>query len=97
MSACFAITILAKNPSLFKLPKGTRVLVLMRCIVGLTSFLLLVGALKFLSFSTAMVLYFLYPMFTSIAACIFLKEKLTVYDILAILFSLLGVAVFAFP
>ena len=97
MSFFFMLTILIKNPKLLRVTKGYRCLLLTRCIVGMVSFTLLFVGLKYLTYSTSMIFYFLYPLFTSIFARIFLKEDLSPYDIIAICISLFGVSLFAFP
>ena len=97
MSVYFMATLLIKNPSLLRVPVTSGCLILGRCIVGFTSFLLLVGAIKYLSYSTSIVLYFLYPMFTSVGAWLFLAEKVTIFDFLAIIISMGGVVIYACP
>ena len=54
--------------SLPGVPKHLAWLMFVRCVLGMISFALVFGALKYLNFSTAMVIYFIYPMITAIAA-----------------------------
>ena len=97
MSMMFFFTVLAKSPKLFIIPKGFRLLILYRCIVGTISFSLVFAGLKYLTYSTSMILYFLYPLYTSVLARIFLKESLSVWDLIALIISFFGVVLFAFP
>ncbi len=97
MSFCFIFTIQLRDRKLLVVPRPMRCLLLMRCVVGLTSFSLLFVSLKFLTYSTSMILYFLYPLFTALGARLFLKENLTCWDISATIISLFGVLLFAFP
>ena len=92
-----SITILIKDKSLFYVPPHLRCLLFLRCFVGTISFSLMFISLKYLTYSTSMILYFLYPIFTSLAAWLLIKERLSIYDMLALLVSLIGVVLFAFP
>lgn len=92
-----AITICIKDKSLFRVPKELRWLLFWRSFVGTISFSLMFIALNYLTYSTSMIMYFLYPLLTPFVAWIMLREKLTIIDFLAILVSFIGVIVFAFP
>lgn len=92
-----SITICIKDRSLFYIPHELRRLLFLRCFIGTISFSLMFINLKFLTFSTSMIFYFLYPIFTAVVAWIFMKEKLHCFDIIALAASLLGVIFFAFP
>lgn len=92
-----AFTICIKDRSLFYIPRHLRWILFVRCFVGTLSFSLLFISLKYLTYSTSMILFFLYPIFTSIAGWFIMREKLSIYDIGALLVSLLGVIFFAFP
>ena len=92
-----SVTILIKDKSLFYVPPHLRCLLFLRCFVGTISFSLMFISLKYLTYSTSMILYFLYPIFTSLAAWLLIKERLSIYDMLALLVSLIGVVLFAFP
>ena len=92
-----SVTILIKDKSLFYVPPHLRCLLFLRCFVGTISFSLMFISLKYLTYSTSMILYFLYPIFTSLAAWLLIKERLSIYDLLALFVSLIGVVLFAFP
>ena len=92
-----SVTILIKDKSLFYVPPHLRCLLFLRCFVGTISFSLIFISLKYLTYSTSMILYFLYPIFTSLIAWLLIKERLSIWDILALLLSLIGVVLFAFP
>lgn len=78
-------------------PKGVRTLLVFR---GLSGFFGLCGiyfSLQYLSLSDAMVLTFLVPIFTGFSGAIFLKEPFSLRELLAGLFSFVGVMLIARP
>ena len=91
------LTVFIKDKSLLYIPQRLRWLLFWRCFFGTLSFSLMFISLKYLTYSTSMILYFLYPIFTSIAAWLMIRERLSLYDLVALLISLVGVVLFAFP
>ncbi|PIL32542.1 transporter [Ganoderma sinense ZZ0214-1] len=78
-------------------PRGIRILLAFR---GLSGFVGLFGtyyALQYLSLSDATMLSFLTPMCTAVTGALLLKENLTAKQMVASLFSLLGVVLIARP
>ncbi|KAM5541606.1 hypothetical protein V8D89_004796 [Ganoderma adspersum] len=78
-------------------PRGIRTLLVFR---GLSGFVGLFGtyyALQYLSLSDATMLSFLTPMCTAVTGALLLKENLTMKQMVASLFSILGVVLIARP
>ena len=86
-----------KDKSLFYVPPHLRCLLFARCFFGTASFTLLFISLKYVTYSTSILLSSLYPIFTAVGAWLLMNEKLTIFDILALFLSLTGVTFFAFP
>ncbi|KAI1789856.1 EamA-like transporter family-domain-containing protein [Ganoderma leucocontextum] len=94
---CVAYMSLTGVPDPVLGPRGIRVLLAFR---GLSGFVGLFGtyyALQYLSLSDATMLSFLTPMCTAVTGALLLKENLTVRQMVASLFSLLGVVLIARP
>ncbi len=97
VSLHFIVAILIKDKTLFVVPRPLRCLVLARCIAGAVTLALLFLSINYLTYSTGMVMYLLYPVITAIIAWVFLSERLSLIDVAGVFVSLLGVAFFAFP
>ena len=93
----YTATICIKDKSLFYVPSHLSCLLFVRCFFGTGSITFLFISLKYLTYSTSMILTLLYPIFTAILAWLFLKEKLSIFDIIAFILSLTGVTFFVFP
>ncbi len=93
----FVLAVLIVDPRLFRVPRPLRCLLLSRSLSATISFTVILIGLNYLTYSTSMVLFLLYPVFTAVGAFLFLKERLSWVDVLAFLFSLCGVAFFTFP
>ncbi|KAG9484816.1 hypothetical protein GDO78_008107 [Eleutherodactylus coqui] len=78
-------------------PKDQRIFLFLRGFLGSTAMILLYYALQSMPLADATVITFSSPAFTCIFACIFLKEKCTVWDIVFILFTITGVILIARP
>ncbi|XP_041066025.1 solute carrier family 35 member G1 [Carcharodon carcharias] len=78
-------------------PKGRRVLVFMRGIFGSTAMMLLFYAIQQMPLADATVIMFSNPVFVTIFAWIFLKERCSWWDPIFIVFTLTGVILIARP
>ncbi|XP_067858858.1 solute carrier family 35 member G1 isoform X2 [Heptranchias perlo] len=78
-------------------PKGKRYLLYMRGILGATAMMLLFYAIKQMPLADATVILFSNPVFVTIFAWIFLKERCTVLDPIFTVFTLAGVILIARP
>ncbi|XP_063818157.1 solute carrier family 35 member G1 isoform X2 [Pseudophryne corroboree] len=78
-------------------PKDQRIFLFLRGFLGSSAMILLYYAVQSMPLADATVITFSSPAFTCIFACIFLKEKCTVWDILFMLFTLTGVVLIARP
>ncbi|XP_067883591.1 solute carrier family 35 member G1-like isoform X2 [Heterodontus francisci] len=78
-------------------PKGLRILIFMRGILGATAMMLLFYAIQQLPLADATVIMFSNPVFVTLFACIFLKEKCTLWDPVFTAFTLTGVILIAKP
>ncbi|KAI0290236.1 hypothetical protein BC826DRAFT_1027947 [Russula brevipes] len=78
-------------------PKGVRPLLVLRGYTGFTSLSGMYFSLKYLSLSDAVVLKFLAPILTGFSGAIFLKEPLSLKEVLAGLCSFSGVILIARP
>ncbi|XP_027452713.1 solute carrier family 35 member G1 isoform X3 [Callorhinus ursinus] len=78
-------------------PKGQRIFLLLRGVLGSTSMILLYYAFQATSLADATVITFSSPVFTSIFACIFLKEKYSPWDGLFTVFTITGVILIVRP
>jgi drug/metabolite transporter (DMT)-like permease len=67
-------------------------LLILRGILGSLSFLSIVGAIRLIPISTAMVLFFSYPAFTALFSPLIYRERITMPEIVCIAATLLGIA-----
>ncbi|KAM7330164.1 solute carrier family 35 member G1 isoform X1 [Alexandromys fortis] len=78
-------------------PKGQRLFLLLRGIFGSSAMILMYYAFQTTSLADATVIAFSCPMFTSIFAWIFLKEKYSLWDAFFTLFAFAGVILIVRP
>ena len=78
-------------------PKGQRIYLLLRGVLGSNAMILLYYAYQLTSLADATVISFSCPVFTSIIACIFLKEKYSPWDALFTAFTITGVILIVRP
>ncbi|KAM3912888.1 solute carrier family 35 member G1 [Leptodactylus fuscus] len=78
-------------------PKDQRIFLFLRGLLGSTAMILLYYAVQAMPLADATVITFSSPAFTCMFACIFLKEKCTVWDIVFLLFTITGVVLIARP
>ncbi|XP_041271789.1 solute carrier family 35 member G1 [Onychostruthus taczanowskii] len=78
-------------------PKGKRIFLFFRGFLGSTAMVLLYYAYQVMPLADATVITFTSPVFTSLLAWIFLKEKYTLWDVLFTLFAVAGVILIARP
>jgi len=67
-------------------------LLILRGIMGSVAFLSIVGALRLIPISTAMVLFFSFPAFTALFSPLIYRERITLPEIICITAALLGIA-----
>ena len=78
-------------------PPAQRTWLGVRCFLGFLSTVTHFGALAQLPYATAIVLLFLYPVLTVFLAWIFLRERISFIDFVALLLAFIGVIIFANP
>ncbi|XP_015413343.1 PREDICTED: solute carrier family 35 member G1-like [Myotis davidii] len=78
-------------------PKGLRIFLILGGVLGSTAMILLYYAFQATSLADAMVIAFSCPVFTSIFACIFLKEKYSLWNVLFTAFAITGVILIVRP
>ncbi|XP_053547665.1 solute carrier family 35 member G1 [Bombina bombina] len=78
-------------------PKDQRIFLFLRGSLGSAAMILTYYAVQSMPLADATVITFSSPAFTCVFACIFLKEKCTVWDIVFMLFTLTGVILIARP
>ncbi|XP_015262107.1 PREDICTED: solute carrier family 35 member G1 [Gekko japonicus] len=78
-------------------PKGKRVFLFFRGLLGSGAMILLYYAYQVMPLADATVITFSSPVFTSLLAWIFLKEKYSPWDLLFTLFTITGVVLIARP
>ncbi|XP_012621670.1 solute carrier family 35 member G1 [Microcebus murinus] len=78
-------------------PKGQRIFLVLRGVLGSTSMILIYYAFQTMPLADATVITFSTPVFTSIFAWIFLKEKYSPWDALFTMFSITGVILIVRP
>ncbi|KAI4550952.1 hypothetical protein R6Z07F_017751 [Ovis aries] len=78
-------------------PKGQRIYLLLRGVLGSNAMILLYYAYQLTSLADATVISFSCPVFTSIIACVFLKEKYSPWDALFTAFTITGVILIVRP
>ncbi|XP_064175420.1 solute carrier family 35 member G1 [Anguilla rostrata] len=78
-------------------PRGQRFFLFLRGLLGSNAMILLYYAVQQMPLADATVIVFSNPVFTSLLAWMFLKEKCTVWDFLFTIFTLTGVILIARP
>ncbi|KAG8537430.1 hypothetical protein GDO81_024379, partial [Engystomops pustulosus] len=78
-------------------PKDQRIFLFLRGLLGSTAMILLYYAVQSMPLADATVITFSSPAFTCIFACIFLKEKCKIWDIVFMFFTITGVVLIARP
>ncbi|XP_071604806.1 solute carrier family 35 member G1 isoform X2 [Heliangelus exortis] len=78
-------------------PKGKRIFLFFRGFLGSSAMILLYYAFQVMPLADATVITFSSPVFTSLLAWIFLKEKYSIWDLLFTLFAITGVILIARP
>ncbi|NXN93417.1 S35G1 protein, partial [Rhinopomastus cyanomelas] len=78
-------------------PKGKRIFLFFRGLLGSSAMILLYYAFQVMPLADATVITFSSPVFTSLLAWIFLKEKYSFWDLLFTLFTITGVILIARP
>ncbi|XP_015423957.1 PREDICTED: solute carrier family 35 member G1-like [Myotis davidii] len=72
-------------------PRDLRIFLILRGVLGSTGMILLYYAFHTTSLANATVVSFSCPVFTSLFACVFLKEKYSLWDVLFTAFAIAGV------
>ncbi|XP_048194627.1 solute carrier family 35 member G1 [Perognathus longimembris pacificus] len=78
-------------------PKDQQLFLLLRGVLGSTAMILMYYAFQTTSLADATVIAFSCPVFTSLFACIFLKEKYSLWDAFFTLFAITGVILIVRP
>ncbi|KAI5617660.1 solute carrier family 35 member G1 isoform X1 [Silurus asotus] len=78
-------------------PRGMRVYLFLRGFLGSNAMILLYYAVLQMPLADATVITFSNPVFTSLLAWIFLKERCTIWDVIFTIFTLTGVVLIARP
>uniref|UniRef100_A0A4X2LXW0 Solute carrier family 35 member G1 n=2 Tax=Vombatus ursinus TaxID=29139 RepID=A0A4X2LXW0_VOMUR len=78
-------------------PKGKRIFLFLRGVFGSTAMILLYYAFQLMPIADATVITFTTPVFTSLFAWIYLKEKYSVWDLFFTIFAIAGVILIARP
>ncbi|EDW38010.1 GL12375 [Drosophila persimilis] len=78
-------------------PQGTRVILLMRCFMGTTGLMLSFYAFRHMPLADASVIIFSTPVFVAIFARAFLKEPCTMFNVITINITLVGVVLITRP
>ncbi|XP_036192446.1 solute carrier family 35 member G1 isoform X1 [Myotis myotis] len=78
-------------------PKDLRIFLILRGVLGSTAMILLYYAFHTTSLADATVVSFSCPVFTSLFACMFLKEKYSLWDVLFTAFAITGVILIVRP
>ena len=81
------------NANLFPIPKNLRVIFIVRMFSGMLSNITFLISLKFIPFAKASVIFWTSPVFTALGASIFLKEKLTKFDWVALVIAFICIIV----
>ncbi|XP_068161019.1 solute carrier family 35 member G1 isoform X2 [Antennarius striatus] len=93
----FIMPFLIYNKTGFLGPRDKRIYLVLRGFFGSTTMILLFYAIQRMSLADAIVIMFSNPVFTSLLAWIFLKEKCTILDCVFTVFTLTGVVLIARP
>ncbi|XP_036428058.1 solute carrier family 35 member G1 isoform X1 [Colossoma macropomum] len=78
-------------------PRGMRVYLVLRGVLGSSAMILLYYAVLQMPLADATVIMFSNPVFTALLAWIFLKERCTIWDVIFTVFTLTGVILIARP
>lgn len=93
----FIMPLLIYHKTGFLGPKEKRVLLVLRGFIGSNAMILLFYAVQQMPLADATVIMFSNPVFTSLLAWIFLKERCTIWDCVFTVFTLTGVILIARP
>ncbi|KAJ8365685.1 hypothetical protein SKAU_G00145160 [Synaphobranchus kaupii] len=93
----FVLPALIYHQTGFLGPRDQRIFLFLRGLLGSNAMILLYYAVQQMPLADATVIVFSNPVFTSLLAWIFLKEKCTLWDFLFTLFTLTGVVLIARP
>ncbi|XP_061399578.1 solute carrier family 35 member G1 [Musca vetustissima] len=78
-------------------PEGKRVILLLRCFMGTTGLMLSFYAFRHMPLADASVIIFSTPVFVAIFARVFLKEQCSLFNIVTIVLTLVGVVLITRP
>ncbi|XP_074152012.1 solute carrier family 35 member G1 [Sminthopsis crassicaudata] len=93
----FVIPCLIYKKTGFVGPKGKRIFLFLRGVFGSTAMILLYYAFQLMPIADATVITFTSPVFTSLFAWIYLKEKYSLWDLFFTIFAIAGVVLIARP
>ncbi|XP_068955369.1 solute carrier family 35 member G1 [Petaurus breviceps papuanus] len=93
----FVLPFLIYKKTGFLGPKGKRIFLCLRGVFGSTAMILLYYAFQLMPIADATVITFTTPVFTSLFAWIYLKEKYSLWDLFFTLFAITGVVLIARP
>uniref|UniRef100_UPI003AB0AAB2 solute carrier family 35 member G1 n=1 Tax=Centroberyx gerrardi TaxID=166262 RepID=UPI003AB0AAB2 len=93
----FVVPLLIYNKTGFLGPRDKRVYLVLRGFLGSNAMILLYYAVQQMPLADATVIMFSNPVFTSLLAWIFLKEKCTIWDCVFTVFTITGVILIARP
>uniref|UniRef100_A0A1A8CPS8 Solute carrier family 35 member G1 n=1 Tax=Nothobranchius kadleci TaxID=1051664 RepID=A0A1A8CPS8_NOTKA len=93
----FVVPLLIHHKTGFLGPRDKRIYLVLRGFFGSNAMILLYYAVQQMSLADATVIMFSNPVFTSLLAWIFLKEKCTIWDCVFTVFTITGVILIARP
>nr|XP_046233139.1 solute carrier family 35 member G1 [Scatophagus argus] len=93
----FTVPFLIYHKTGFLGPRDKRIYLVLRGFIGSNAMILLYYAVQQMPLADATVIMFSNPVFTSLLAWIFLKEKCTIWDCVFMVFTLAGVILIARP
>ncbi|XP_078499515.1 solute carrier family 35 member G1 [Lissotriton helveticus] len=93
----FILPLLTYYKTGFLGPKDQRIYLVLRGVLGSSAMIMLYYAFQSMPLADATVITFCSPALTSIFACIFLKEKCTLWDVFFTVFTITGVVLIARP
>ncbi|XP_035001336.1 solute carrier family 35 member G1 [Hippoglossus stenolepis] len=93
----FVMPLLIYHKTGFLGPRDKRIYLVLRGLIGSNAMILLFYAVQQMPLADATVIMFSNPVFTSLLAWIFLKEKCTIWDCVFTVFTLTGVLLIARP
>ncbi|TMW49091.1 hypothetical protein DOY81_005825 [Sarcophaga bullata] len=88
------IVIYTKQPVF---PEGKRIILLLRCFMGTTGLMLSFYAFRHMPLADASVIIFSTPVFVAIFARVFLKEQCSLFNVVTIILTLVGVVLITRP